>query len=178
MNTIDFLLIANTDSILDELDCDEIASRVIDLYVMEPIKERKSYEISFFDFMIVDTPFFDEVLSKTQQNEGSLGIVAECKWIDLPTDKIELLKKIYSADTDTILKFPEQKKDTDQEGTRKWISSLRIKYKKTAFAKGWGFERYRLDKNFSNNINTAKDIVSSIEENLDKTKLGLLLQGL
>lgn len=55
MNTIDFLMVANTDSILDGLaDADDFENRVIDLYVMEQSKERNSYEVSFFDFMIVD----------------------------------------------------------------------------------------------------------------------------
>lgn len=59
MNTIDFLLVANTDSILDGLaDADDLENKVIDLYVMEQSKERNSYEVSFFDFMIVDESFF------------------------------------------------------------------------------------------------------------------------
>lgn len=58
MNTIDFLLTPNTDSIEDALHIDTFSERVIDLYVMEQMKERKSYEVSFFDFMVVDKKFF------------------------------------------------------------------------------------------------------------------------
>jgi len=59
MNTIDFLLVANTDSILDGLTAaEDLENKVIDLYVMEQNKERNSYEVSFFDFMIVDEGFF------------------------------------------------------------------------------------------------------------------------
>lgn len=62
MNTIDFLLIPNTDSILDSSDNNEIYSeKIIDLYVMENNRERNAYEMSFFDFMIVTPKLFHEV---------------------------------------------------------------------------------------------------------------------
>lgn len=62
MNTIDFLLIPNTDSIIDASDNNDLFSeRVIDLYVMENNRDRRAYELSFFDFMVVTPEFFNEV---------------------------------------------------------------------------------------------------------------------
>lgn len=66
MNTIDFLLVPNVDNILGigDLTSDGkylMESRVLDLYVMDHNSVRNSYESSFFDFMIVDKEFFEEV---------------------------------------------------------------------------------------------------------------------
>ncbi|KAL4431848.1 hypothetical protein ABPG74_015288 [Tetrahymena malaccensis] len=177
MNTIDFLLVANKDNILCGIDEKRndgnylLQSRVIDLYVMDHNSERKNYEIAFFDFMIVDEDFFEEVIQKTEEKEGAKGIVAECKWVDLDQEKGDLIKKIYTSDTDKILVLPEFPDDSNQDDTRKWIASQKQTYKESKYTKGWGFDRYRLDKNFSNNKKIAKDIVSSIKENLDSKAL-------
>ncbi|EGR30901.1 mRNA capping enzyme alpha, putative [Ichthyophthirius multifiliis] len=179
MNTIDFLLVPNTDSILDEFNDyeEELEGKVLDLYVMEHVQERDQYEIIFFDFMITEKKFYNHIRELLTKKEGAKGIVAECKWANANIQQQKLLEIIYKESTDKLMRCPEYKSDYKKENVRLWVSQQKTSYKTQQYKQCWVYDRIREDKNQANNIKIAKDIVSSIKENLDKDKLVQILTG-
>ena len=186
--TIDFLIFPNDNfnRIFDE----EFKERVVDLYVLG-VDEHKDSEKVLFDYMFVSREFYkelkEEIRKKKLENNGGpvYGIIAECKFdkdiINLPMKKILLSLSDYDdlEEYELIEKVIDYSFFSQIDKKIDLMITIVNYYKDSDFKGNWAFDRWRKDKSNPNYIDTAKNILLTISENIQqKTLINILKENL